>query len=601
MSNIKAQIVDFLNDFDNASSRADQVNLKITNNSDSVVVALGQMIFIAIAEVYGSMQLTTGTDAHGNPDVLMFMKNIGGVQKNRVNAVETLYAAFPALMYLDPSLGAPLLEPLFRLQASHNYTLNMPLLISGVEQTGNMLIMTYAYARASGDGSLISRYYPLLTTWANYLNASTLFISNQSSADNLTVNNQTNLAIKGIIAIEAMSKMSSVVNHKKTQINTPSSAAASLYAQWKNLALSSDQHLLAVYGQSDSWTLGYNLFADVWLGTNLVESLVYSGQSNFIYTLLSNPNFSNFGLPVDNADANVAVSSWSLFVAAMTNDEPLRSELIVRVSDRSSNTSIPASVFSVYYDSANGTSLQGVASPAQGAVFAPIALNAPVLTINPTPHRKRKIGAIVGGICGAGAILAVIGIVTFLQRQHRWKLKRNGLRFSSTSSTDSIPMDLLPVAASSELIVDPFVYEAALDVRILAEQQPFLTEEQVALHRLFPMPPTVPPLSQPGTPVPGPVRLTDKEIALWRRLHAQVFNSQESRNHVVSSSNALGSTSSPNAVREYREAPYDPRRLLDSEPEVESLVRRTVERLQAEGLIEARPIGAPPSYREGDE
>jgi hypothetical protein len=55
------------------------------------------------------------------------------------------------------------------------------------------------------------------------------------------------------------------------------------------------------------------------------------------------------------------VIGWSLFVAAMTNDEPLRSELIARVSDRSSNTSIPASVFSVYYDSANGTSLQGVA------------------------------------------------------------------------------------------------------------------------------------------------------------------------------------------------------------------------------------------------
>ena len=34
--------------------------------------------------------------------------------------METLYAAFPALMYLDPSLGAPLLEPLFRFQASHN-------------------------------------------------------------------------------------------------------------------------------------------------------------------------------------------------------------------------------------------------------------------------------------------------------------------------------------------------------------------------------------------------------------------------------------------------------------------------------------------------
>jgi hypothetical protein len=45
------------------------------------------------------------------------------VLQSRVNPVETLYAAFPALMYTDPSLGAPLLEPLFRLQASRNYTI----------------------------------------------------------------------------------------------------------------------------------------------------------------------------------------------------------------------------------------------------------------------------------------------------------------------------------------------------------------------------------------------------------------------------------------------------------------------------------------------
>lgn len=41
---------------------------------------------------------------------------------SRVNAVETLYSAFPALMYIDPTLGAPLLEPLFRFQASPNYS-----------------------------------------------------------------------------------------------------------------------------------------------------------------------------------------------------------------------------------------------------------------------------------------------------------------------------------------------------------------------------------------------------------------------------------------------------------------------------------------------
>lgn len=55
------------------------------------------------------------------------------------------------------------------------------------------------------------------------------------------------------------------------------------------------------------------------------------------------------------------VIGWSLFVVAITNDERLRSELTARVSDRFSNITIPANVFSVNYDSANGTSLQGVA------------------------------------------------------------------------------------------------------------------------------------------------------------------------------------------------------------------------------------------------
>jgi hypothetical protein len=43
---------------------------------------------------------------------------------SRVNAVETLYSAFPMFMYIDPKLGGLLLEPLFRLQASPNYTIS---------------------------------------------------------------------------------------------------------------------------------------------------------------------------------------------------------------------------------------------------------------------------------------------------------------------------------------------------------------------------------------------------------------------------------------------------------------------------------------------
>jgi len=138
---------------------------------------------------------------------------------------------------------------------------------------------------------------------------------------------------------------------------------------------------------------------------------------------------------------------------------------------------------------------------------------------------------------------------------------------------------------------DPYSPEAAQHSRNLEEQQPLVTEEpeaEMVAHRLSSTPL---PLPQPGTPVL--VGLTDKELA---RLRAEGFNSQESRNLGVSSANVLESTtpSSLNAVPESREVPFNPLRLHS---EVESLVRREMERLHAEGLV----VEAPPSYREGDE
>jgi hypothetical protein len=55
---------------------------------------------------------------------------------SRVNAVETLYAAFPGLMYIDPSLGKPLLEPLFRFQASPSYGVSYAARDLGISHRG---------------------------------------------------------------------------------------------------------------------------------------------------------------------------------------------------------------------------------------------------------------------------------------------------------------------------------------------------------------------------------------------------------------------------------------------------------------------------------
>jgi hypothetical protein len=82
--NNKVQIVDFLKDFSNALTRAQQLDNKILQAANSVSNNLGDLVSASIAQVFGSMQLTIGTDTHGNlnnSDIMMFMKNIGGDKK----------------------------------------------------------------------------------------------------------------------------------------------------------------------------------------------------------------------------------------------------------------------------------------------------------------------------------------------------------------------------------------------------------------------------------------------------------------------------------------------------------------------------------------
>jgi hypothetical protein len=83
VTHVVSKVVDFLNDFANASSRAQQLDSKILQDAAQISELLGDLVALATAQVYGSTQLTIGTDASGNfneSDVMAFMKNFGGSQ-----------------------------------------------------------------------------------------------------------------------------------------------------------------------------------------------------------------------------------------------------------------------------------------------------------------------------------------------------------------------------------------------------------------------------------------------------------------------------------------------------------------------------------------
>lgn len=70
-----------------------------------------------------------------------------------------------------------------------------------LEESGNMVIMTLAYAQRTGDTEYLTKHYATLKGWTQFLVNDSLVPANQISTDDFAgpLMNQTNLAIKGII------------------------------------------------------------------------------------------------------------------------------------------------------------------------------------------------------------------------------------------------------------------------------------------------------------------------------------------------------------------------------------------------------------------
>ncbi|KAI0310162.1 hypothetical protein OF83DRAFT_1288264, partial [Amylostereum chailletii] len=184
-------IDDFLNDFPAALERSIKLDANLTNAAASRVPGseYSDLIALATRQVMGSTSLTIskGSDGSWNKsDVMMFWRDLGNGPPDQISPPDGLFTTFPMFLYLNPSFGAPLLEPLLRFQASPAYTnpyaaanigvgpwpnmtANNSLHNQGIEQSANMIILSYAQARGTGDTSLVGRYYQLLKSWTDYL------------------------------------------------------------------------------------------------------------------------------------------------------------------------------------------------------------------------------------------------------------------------------------------------------------------------------------------------------------------------------------------------------------------------------------------------
>lgn len=119
-----------------------------------------------------------------------------------------------------------------------------------------MLIMTLAYAQRTNDNAYLTAHYPILKQWTGYLVQEALIPANQLSTDDFQgqLSNQTNLALKGIIGIEAMSVIAQRTGNV-ADAKTYSNIAHDYLTQWQDLAIvkkATPMHTNLAYGDDAS-------------------------------------------------------------------------------------------------------------------------------------------------------------------------------------------------------------------------------------------------------------------------------------------------------------------------------------------------------------
>ncbi|KAI5296272.1 hypothetical protein KEM52_004751, partial [Ascosphaera acerosa] len=200
---------------------------------------------------------------------------------------------------------------------------------------------------ASGDAGVglarqwIAKHYGMWKQWTEYLIESALEPENQLSTDDFAgkLPLHTNLALKGIIGINAMSELADLLG--KSEDRAYYKGIADVYIRkWQSLALASDgesMHAKLAYNLSGSWTTVYNLYSDAQLcfhmggsasvltKSTFVPDQVYLAQSAWYLEQLN-----KYGVPLDNRHT-YAKSDWEFFAMAVATRET-RSKVLESVA-----------------------------------------------------------------------------------------------------------------------------------------------------------------------------------------------------------------------------------------------------------------------------
>ncbi|KAJ3517828.1 hypothetical protein NLJ89_g250 [Agrocybe chaxingu] len=456
------QLDAFITDFPSARSRAEAFDAKIMSEASVVSQQYADLVALNLRQTMAALEITTAKPSSGEwntSDVKIFMRDTGN--SRRVNPVEMVYAALPALLYLNASLAGLVLDPMLEYQVSPQYQNNYAApdlgstypdatgnstnqVLLAVENCGSMLVMALAHAQKSGEGALINRYYTLLRNWADYLVSNALQPNAYTTADGL-VGATSNLALKGIVGIYAMSKINEALEQQGALRNYTEHYrdTATRYARdWESLAVSGD-HIGSSYGNPSTWGLVFNLFAPRLLNTTLISESIYDTQAAWYASQAASAPA--FGFQYDGNDPKRVKTHWTLFTAASVAKSSVRDTLISMVHNRILVARAGSPNPTTYNSDTGATSvIGGRASPAQGAILGLLALNLPDQTITfPKEEETVDVDAatIAGGVVGGVSGVLLLVLAVWFYRRRRRQISEGKFKMAAPLAAPGLPTE----------------------------------------------------------------------------------------------------------------------------------------------------------------